>query len=445
MFVIKNNGFISVYIVLCQRRALRGFFALIHRSIVPYFIESESVIEMILTDHSTYFMNKITGKILVLSFFLLCFVLSILSYGFIDLNLTLTTESVLSGWFKLLSHLICQNRLITAGIYTGVLFLLFILFGLIWKHSRDIFPSAQSIVLWCIPLVLTLVISYPMVSYDLFNYMATAKVAYTYRENPYVVMPIEIPNDSNLSFTRAANKFALYGPPWILLTWIPHTLGMGNVWLTIVAFKLMNAIWYVGFCYLIWRVTKNMKNVIFFALNPLVLIEILVSGHNDIAMMGLSCAGLLLWQKKEWISRFFGLFIFILSVFIKGATIVLVPLLFFRKMTQSRLMLVASCLLFFVFLIIAPLREELYPWYAVWFLSTAAFLPYSKYAWFWQFCIALSFGLELRYIPYMAMGYYEGPGPILRTVLTFIPPFIWFVWISWKEKLVHKVIKFIKL
>jgi len=241
-------------------------------------------------------------------------------------------------------------------------------------------------------------------------------------------MPVEIPNEPYLLFTRAANKLALYGPVWLLLTWAPYTAGMGNIWQTIVAFKLLNVLWYIGFCYLLWRVTRNMKNVLFFAFNPLVLVEVLVSAHNDIVMMTLACVGILLWQKKEWTNRFFGLFMFILSIFIKGATVVLIPLLFFRQLTNERLMLIASGLMFILFVVATPIREELYPWYAVWFLSTVAFLPYPKYVLLWQFCIALSFGLELRHIPYIAMGYYEGPGPIIRSVLTVLPIAAWGVY-----------------
>jgi hypothetical protein len=335
-----------------------------------------------------------------------------------------------------------SHRIQTAGIFV---FLLVCLFALWWKTFQLVHPGQfrfRQLIPCVIFVCALLIISYPFLSYDEFNYIATAKVAFTWHENPYVVMPIEISNDSNLCFTRAANKVALYGPTWLLLSWIPHTLGMGNIWQTIIAFKFMNALWYIGFCYLIWRVTKNIKNVIFFSLNPLILIETLVSGHNDLIMMVLASGGLLLWQKKEWMNRFIGLFIFILSIFIKGATVVIIPLLFFRKLTQERLMFLASCLLLLVFFTIAPIREELYPWYAVWFFSVAAFLPYPKYSLFWQFCIALSLGLELRHVPYMAMGYYEGPGPLLRTGLTIIPPFIWCVWMCWKKRLDCK--KFIK-
>jgi hypothetical protein len=372
---------------------------------------------------------------------LLFLFIGLVSYGFIDPNLSLSSLPLVNAYIKPLFYIVYQQRQITSGIFLIVLLLLFFLFKKIFLQSQKVFPTIQTFGKWLIPLIFILTLSYPMLSYDLFNYMTTAKVAYTHRENPYVVMPIEIPNDTNLAFTRAANKLALYGPTWILLTWIPHVLGGGNVWQTIIAFKLFNALWYVGFCYMLWRVTKNIKNVIFFALNPLVLIETLISGHNDIIMMILACAGLLLWQKKERVSRFFGIFIYILSVFIKGATIILIPLLFFRQLTKDRLMLFASCLLLFVFLVMAPIREELYSWYAIWFISIAAFLPYPKYAWFWQFSIALSLGLELRHIPYMAMGYYEGPGPVLRTLLTIGPVAVWGGWVLGRKAIGYKVCK----
>jgi len=370
-------------------------------------------------------------------------ILSFFSYAFVDANLRLSDNPLVQTYLTSFSSSMGSHRIQAAGIYIFVLICLFVLW---WKtfqlaHAGQL--GYRQLILCVISVSALLIISYPFVSYDVFNYVATAKVAFTWHENPYIVMPIEIPNDSNLAFTRAANKVALYGPVWILLTLVPHTLGMGNIWQTIIAFKFMNALWYIGFCYLIWRVTKNIKNVIFFALNPLILIETLVSGHNDLIMMVLACTGLLLWQKKELVNRFFGLFVFILSIFIKGATVVLIPLLFFRQLTKERLMFLASCLLFIVFVIATPIREELYPWYAIWFLSTAAFLPYPKYSLFWQFCIALSLGLEFRHVPYMIMGYYEGPGPMLRTVLTVIPPFIWCVWMCWKKRLVSS--KFIKL
>lgn len=383
---------------------------------------------------------------MTIAFFIIFFFLSIVSYGFIDPNLTLSSHPLAVNYINFLSYVVYQQRLFTAGIFFIIMLTQFFLFRKIFINSQKIFPSINSFFQYLFPLVCVLILSYPMVSYDLFNYMTTAKVTFTHFENPYVVMPIEIINEPNLLFTRAANKLALYGPVWIILTWIPHTLGMGNIWQTIIAFKLTSAFWYLSFCFLVWRVTKSMKNVIFFALNPLVLIELIIVGHNDLVMMALSLSGILLWESKKLMIKIFGLIFLIFSMCIKGATIVLLPLLFLRKFSRDKIFLLASFLLLILFIIAGPIREELYPWYAIWFLSAASFLPYPKYRLVWQFGIVFSLGLELRYIPYMAMGYYEGIGPMLRIILTFIPVIVWIGWILYRKKeQFYKVIKFIKL
>jgi hypothetical protein len=339
--------------------------------------------------------------IVLLVFFAVTAVLGVFSYGFIDPNFVLSAHVMFPR---------IQDRPEAAIIFLVIILVLFAAYLYFLK-----FPPKFTVIAGA---ALILVLSYPALTYDVFNYIATAKVTYLYRENPYIVMPTEIPNEPNLAFTRAANKTALYGPVWIALSAFPHYAGMGNVWRTFIAFKALNAVFYFGFCYLIYRVTKKMTNVIFFAANPLVLIEVLMNGHNDIYMMLAAIGGLLLWQQNR---KIYGFFLLAASWLVKGATLVLTPLLFLKNISTERLLLIAYCLLSFVFFVIAPIREELYPWYAVWLIATASFLPLKNHRFIFGFTVVLSFALELRALPYMWMGYYEGPGPLLRSLLTVIP------------------------
>jgi len=75
----------------------------------------------------------------------------------------------------------------------------------------------------------------------------------------------------------------------------------------------------------------------------------------------------------------------------------------------------------FVFFVLAPFREELYPWYAVWLISIAAFFDIKKHPFLIGWTLCLSFALELRHLPYIYMGQYGGFGPMARTLLTVIP------------------------
>jgi hypothetical protein len=330
--------------------------------------------------------------------------LTVLSYGYIDPHLS-----------KVLPYVAYYHRPLAATVFFLILLILFRLYLYFLKHPPKIWVIVVSA---CI-----LIFSYPAFTYDIFNYMTTAKVVYTYRENPYLVMPVEIPNEPNLAFTRAANKVALYGPVWLFITAIPHYFGGGNVWATLFIYKLMNAAAYLGFCYFIFRQTKTYANVLFFALNPLVLIEVLMNAHNDIYMMLLALGGVVLWQNGKKIS---GLTALVLSWLIKGATLPLVIAL-------NKSLIWTYWILTLVFFIIAPIREELYPWYAVWLVTTAALLPIPKHRFIYWFTIVLTFALELRNIPYLWMAYYEGPGPLLRLVLTVVPVGIFFGLYLWKK------------
>lgn len=343
---------------------------------------------------------------MVISLYLLALtILTVFSYGYIDPHLS-----------RLLPYVAYYHRPAATIVFFVLLLILFYCYIWFLRNTSKIWVIVVSAVL--------LVFSYPALTYDLFNYMTTAKVLYTHHENPYVVMPIEIPNEPNLAFTRAANKLALYGPTWLFLSGIPHALGLGNVWATIFAFKAMNALVYLAFCWIIYRWTKNFTNVIFFALNPLVLIEVIMNGHNDIYMMVLALIALR-WKNYPAM---------VASWFIKGATLVLTPLMVV-KLSWEKILVISYWLLALVFFVVAPIREELYPWYAVWLVMPAALLPYKTHKFLWQFTVVLSFALELRNLPYMWMGYYEGPGPFLRLALTVIPTVVYLGWYAWAKKI----------
>ncbi len=360
-------------------------------------------------------------------------VLSFLSYGFIDPHLSFFSHPLYLWVQNVLIFLVYRQSALAAALYVCIIAAFFVAYGIfLWGKGQEKIRSAPR---WIFTLAVILVFSYPAFSYDIYNYIATAKVAFLYRENPYVVMPIEIPNEPMLSFTRAANKVALYGPAWIVLTSFPYIAGAGNMLATIVSFKTFAALFYAAVTYLIYRKTKRWDQVMFFALNPLMLIEVLVSGHNDIVMMALGLAGLLLWNRQGMQYKAAGTILFISSVLIKGATIALVPLLFFSGWKWEKKMLVAGALMFGVFLL-SPLREEMYPWYAVWWLSCIAFVPIRKHSFIHWFSFWLSFGLILRYVPWIATREYGGITPVTRIIVTTVPVLI-YVFIRFRKKIVR--------
>ncbi|MDP3988192.1 MAG: hypothetical protein Q8P80_03555 [Candidatus Levybacteria bacterium] len=371
-------------------------------------------------------------KIIFTLYFIFLLLLTGFSYLFVDPNFFYLKGEYLRFAFN--------NRSLVTLIYTAFIFLFFIFYFLFVALARKNQLSLKAVKA-LIGATSVLIFSYPaMLSYDIFNYAATAKVSFFYQENPYLVMPIEFVGDPLLAFTHAANKFALYGPLWIFLTGIPHFLGFGNFLLILLNIKFFIVLFYLATVFLIWKILNNLNSVLLFALNPLIIIETFVSSHNDIAMMFLALLSLfLLFRKKVFLAIIF----LILSILIKYATLFLLPVFGYiiwknivkKKISQDKIFLLSAFSMFVVF-ILAPLREEIYPWYAIWFLIFFLLLPSKKFI-VWL-SIAFSFGLLLRYLPFMYQGSYLGIVQPAKTVLTFIPPVfvsIYFILnILWSKK-----------
>lgn len=365
-------------------------------------------------------------------YYLLLLLLSIYTYGYIDHNLPFSSNHLFLSLQKPLDTLI-YNKSIWAGLLYFLLIMGLLLFYILCLKKVVLYTEISKNPVRFFSLVsIILFFSFPAFTYDIFNYMLTAKVAFVHWENPYLIMPNEIPNEPWLQFTRATNKVALYGPTWLFLTWIPITVGLGHIALTIYAFKILPLAGYIVMLYLINNITKDLRNVIFFGLNPLVLVEVLVSSHNDIVMMVLVLLAVQMIASKKLSERYFGWICYGLSIFIKGATLVLLPLFLLKKVTKPTWFVYAFWLMLGVFFI-TPLREELYPWYAVWFITFAACLPLKKMGFIQLITIALSVGLSLRHIPYIVTRDYLPDGPMQRLILTFSPPIMLFLYIGYDK------------
>ena len=364
-------------------------------------------------------------KLVSFGYIVIAILFSVLSFGFIDPNLHLSTNPAYVAFIRPLMFMVYKEPLVVAAIYAVMIVSLYLLYGRALSQA-----SSKNNMRLGIGFVLAgfiFFLSYPALSYDIYNYILTAKVAFQYHENPYVVMPIEFIGEPMLAFTRAANKLALYGPVWIATTYIPHVLAFNRIINAIYAFKLLAISGYIGIVYLIYKKTRRFDQVAFFALNPLVILETFTSGHNDAFMMWLALMGVFLIQKKTVLGYISGCLVLFGSVLVKGATIVIFPvLILFRNYAHELQMKWIAVALFGVFLL-SPLREEMYPWYAVWWLALLAFVPIGKKSFIHGASFWLTFGLMARYIPWIATREYGGTGPVIRLLVTIVPPAVYFL------------------
>jgi len=154
-----------------------------------------------------------------------------------------------------------------------------------------------------------------------------------------------------------------------------------------------------------------------FALSPLVLIETLIVGHNDVVMMfpALLSFFILLKSKKLfdkfWLSS---IALLLLSASIKYATIILLPLYFLKAFKKFKKIDIPTLASWVLLAVMFTRPDQLHSWYLIWGLSFAV-LSKSKLT--LNIFIALSFGALLRYAPYIYYGIWDSLVHLYRHII----------------------------
>lgn len=151
---------------------------------------------------------------------------------------------------------------------------------------------------------------YPITAIDAAVYVVNARDWVLYGGNPLTVPPGAFPNDPYIHLAgEYVDNTSPYGPVWESLARIPIQLGVTDLATGIIAMKVISLLAFAGMAYLIgWHSRqqdegKNVSGVTamaFFALNPLVLLEAVGNGHNDMTMVAFVMLGLILWQRGKW-------------------------------------------------------------------------------------------------------------------------------------------------
>lgn len=347
-------------------------------------------------------------------------VLFLFSYTQVDLSLTISRVSVFQTVQKAFQYIGFYQRPAATLWYIGVLLALFVLYlaGIAAARKREL-PGKQ---VWIIIGVLSFVLlfSYPAFSYDIYNYMFTAKTVLLYHKNPYEVVPLQFTGvEPWLSFMRWTHLPSAYTPLWIFLSLLPYLMGLGYFITTLLSMKAIAVGFYLLCAWYIQKILQKTeaKSVILgvwiFALNPLVIIETLVSGHNDIVMMAFAMMSLYAIAGKRNVYAFFAMAV---ATAFKFMTIFLVPVMMFGFRPLWYLAAMTAGL------VVVVLQREILPWYWVWIMPFVALIPNKKEIVY--IAIAMSLALLLRYAPYFYFGHWNDPVPLVKWWVTIVPPLI---------------------
>lgn len=392
-------------------------------------------------------MKYLLKERLYFGWFLMIAVLFFYSYTQVDLNLTLSEISIWQSLEKSFQYIGWFQRPISTAIYLFILLALFTLYALflffaagpagyfsrsdilaLWRSRivagvRQGSPSVRHPLFgekefWRLAGVTAFVLwfSYNAFSYDLFNYIFDARIFTLHGQNPYFHKALDYLGDPWIRFMRWTHRTYPYGPVWLGITIPLSYLGFQIFLPTLFLFKALVVGSYLGVIYFIGKILevidpkRKLFGMAFFAFNPLVIIEGLVSAHNDLVMMVLAMAALYFLLKKRYFWAFGLLF---LSVGVKFATALLLPLFVFGVWGNWRKkMFWVGLLGMTMAVVLASLRTELQPWYLLFVLPLAALLTRNRLVVILSFTV--SAGLLLHYTPFLYWGHWDEPVPAIK-------------------------------
>ncbi len=352
-------------------------------------------------------MKSSSLRIRVFLFFFVALGLALFLYSYtqVDLGLTLTQASVWQSIQRGFQYIGYFNRPLSTTMYLvliGGLFIQYaaVLFLIARKHISE--ASFRILVLVFAALV---ALSYPAFSKDLFNYMFTAKTVLVYHKNPYTVIPLQFTGvDPWLSFLHWTHLPSAYSPLWILITIPAYIMGFGVFLLTLWNFKLLGAVFYLGSVWCIGEILKkrlpgrHIFGMAIFAFNPLVIVEALVNGHNDIAMIFFALLAMLFYETRK---RWSGVVALGVSAALKTMTIVLFPA---AIMGWNRVLVLGSMVATLLFV---TTQREILPWYFLWVMPFVALFPDRKEI--VVLAAGATLGQLMRYAPFLYFGNWNTP------------------------------------
>ena len=348
-------------------------------------------------------------NVLLISYFLLFLVFGVFSFVITDPNLFLLKSDIFINFQTYLWKNILPMQNFRTIFYGCLMVLLFTNYLLILKNWAKLnLNNKKNFWQFLIIISLPLIFSYNALSYDLFNYIFNAKMVFDFGANPHIQTAINFPDEPMLRFMNNIHTPAPYGYGWTGLSLLPYALGLHKFFSTFLAFKLFA---FVSLLLALLITTKFFKKVDYFKLallyfNPLFLIEILSSAHNDLWMLAPALLAIYLatnLQSKKIIKIFFIIILMTLSISIKFATLVLLPFLFYllfqtqlEKYIKSKYLFDLMALALFMPLLTERSRYFL-PWYLIWSL---VFIPLMKNKFLKKLLIVFSFAALLRYVPW---------------------------------------------
>lgn len=137
----------------------------------------------------------------------------------------------------------------------------------------------------------------PLLSQDVFSYLAYARLGVEHDLNPYEHAPLEIPEDPVYPYAGSKPATSAYGPLFTLATYPLGGIGLPTAFWIL---KVVAALASLGLVAVVWRIAQRLERdplpaALFVGLNPLTLVHVVAGAHNEAYVVLLTMVGVLGW------------------------------------------------------------------------------------------------------------------------------------------------------
>ena len=270
-------------------------------------------------------------------------------------------------WFCFLLN--NSNRNMQTFLYLIILAIMTILYSLIIKKQKEIFKNIKQVLSYTLIISAIFLISISFTCSDVFYYLGIGRLDSQYKENPYYVTITDfVESQENIDEIKKdtvlmqgyqndwADTTVVYGPIWTVVCKFVAALSFGNIDIGIFIFRAINILIHITNCYLIYKISNKKIFSVIYGLNPYMLIEGIVSIHNDIFVVCFILLGLYLLIKKKKLKL--ALIFLAMATAIKYFAILLLPLFIIYHFREEKVLKrFGRCIqygLFFLLILIIP-------------------------------------------------------------------------------------------
>jgi alpha-1,6-mannosyltransferase len=304
--------------------------------------------------------------------------------------------------------------------YAG-LWLALLLYVVVLLRIGDL--PVRAVVWTIVGLHVVFLLAPPLLSRDVFSYVAYARLGVEHSLNPYTHAPVDIAGDSVFGYSGSVNAVSVYGPLFTLLTYPLGPLGLGAALWTLKALAAACSLGIVG---LVWKGAKILGRdpllpAAFVGLNPLVLVHVVGGAHNEALVVLLTVLGIVVWSTEH---RARGTGLAALGAGIKASAGLVVPFLIVGSRERWRRSLIAAVL---VLVALAVLGLAVFGSHALDALSFLNSNQARSSRWSFPYKTAQLFGLVL---PGGRLDYRTAARVVWGVAFGLV--FLWLLWRTWR-------------